>query len=286
MKEDIYHNNHQEYYEHPEFIEEEIQDSNSELLESIKKSPSEQKDIYRLAEVFQALFGTEYLGDYCCYTDERKQCSDGSDLYTIIKYEGRDLIVKVGAGEFNTKVFTTGNIKELKWFYHSPIPLFVVNQGESYLGNEEHKFLRAHKSRKYLDDHAVIVSPKWGEAYYRNPTERHKTQIDYTHIHIKDYEDALLQARQALLQKEFPGNEFDIAVKMLKYLNKMDFEQFYKQIRKGRKFLSEDMERLIGCLRNMGANRLGSGIGDREAFLSLYVIVKSFNIHKKIFTTQ
>ena len=114
MKEDIYHNNHQEYYEHPEFIEEEIQDSNSELLESIKKSPSEQKDIYRLAEVFQALFGTEYLGDYCCYTDERKQCSDGSDLYTIIKYEGRDLIVKVGAGEFNTKVFTTGNIKELK----------------------------------------------------------------------------------------------------------------------------------------------------------------------------
>ncbi len=105
----------------------------AELFESLQDSPKFKEDIYRLSSVYQELLGTEILGDYTYYTDEAKQCSDGSDLYTIIKYEGKDLIVKVGAGEFNTKVFTTGNIKELKGFYHSPIPLFVVNQSHSYL---------------------------------------------------------------------------------------------------------------------------------------------------------
>ena len=134
-------------------------EANDELLDSLKKSPHEQKEIAHLAEVFKELLGTDSLGDYTCYTNEAKQCSDGSDLYTLIKYEGKYLIVKVGAGEFNTKVFTTGNIQELKWFYHSPIPLFVINQG-SYLGDKEDKFLRAVKPKEYLDKFAAIVSPK------------------------------------------------------------------------------------------------------------------------------
>lgn len=89
-------------------------DKDAELLESLKNSPKFTADMYRISRVYTELFGTEYLGNYCCYTDEGAQCTDGSDLYTLVKYEGKDLIVKVGAGEFNTKVFTTGNVKELK----------------------------------------------------------------------------------------------------------------------------------------------------------------------------
>lgn len=70
---------------------------NDELFESLKDSPEFKRDIYRLGEVYVEFFGTDILGDYTCYTDEGKQCSDGSDLYTMIKYEGKNLIVKVGA---------------------------------------------------------------------------------------------------------------------------------------------------------------------------------------------
>lgn len=87
---------------------------NPEMLNSLTTLPGFQKDIANLSQVFQQLFGTENLGNYCCYTDGDKECSDGSDLYTIIKYQGRDLLVKVGCGEFNTKVFTTRGVKELK----------------------------------------------------------------------------------------------------------------------------------------------------------------------------
>jgi len=256
---------------------------NDELLDSLKKSPYEQKEIAHLAEVFKELFGTDFLGDYTCYTNEAKQCSDWSDLYTLIKYEGKDIIVKVGAGEFNTKVFTTGNVKELKWFYHSPIPLFVVNQGNSYLGDTEDKFLRAVKPKEYLDKFAVIVSPKWWEAMYRTPRERHEQKIDFNHIHIREHTDALLQGRLALLHKTFPNWEFEETVRMIKRLKKMDFEQFHTQIRKGEKFLSEELKKLLGCLWHMWINTVGCAVGDRDAYQSLYDLIQSFDTHKQAF---
>lgn len=237
-----------------------------------------------MTEVFKELFGTESLGDYVCYTDENKQCSDGSDLYTLIKYKGKDLIVKVGAGEFNTKVFTTGNVKELKWFYHSPIPLFVVNQENSYLWDKEDMLLREKNPKEYLDKYAVIVSSKGGEAIYRTPRERHEQKLDFNHIYIREYTDALLQWRLVLLKNTFPGDEFDIACRMIKKLKKMDVEQFYTQIRKGRKFFSEEMGKLIWCFRHMWVNRVGSGVGDRDAYQSLYDLIQTFDTQKQVFT--
>lgn len=88
--------------------------SHPEMFDSLTTLPGFKKDIANLSRVFQELFGTESVGNYCCYTDEGQECSDGSDLYTIIKYQDRDLLVKVGAGEFNTKVFTTRGVKEIK----------------------------------------------------------------------------------------------------------------------------------------------------------------------------
>lgn len=69
--------------------------TSEELLESLQESSEYKRDIYRLSEVYQELFGTEYLGNYCCYAGGRQECSDGADLYTLIKYQGKDLIVKV-----------------------------------------------------------------------------------------------------------------------------------------------------------------------------------------------
>lgn len=260
-------------------------DKDAELLESLKNSPKFTADMYRISRVYTELFGTEYLGNYYCYTDEGAQCTDGSDLYTLVKYEGKDLIVKVGAGEFNTKVFTTGNVKELKWFYNSPVPLFVVNQGHIYLGNEEDREQRAMKPKEYLDSFAVIVSPKWGEAKYRPNQERHEGKIDYNHIHIRHYDEALAAGRLAILKKEFPNGEFSNAMYMLKRIKLMDFDQFYKQIRKGKEYLSDDMNRLIWCLRHMWVNTVGSGVGDKEAYMSLYDLIQTFDVYKETFIT-
>ena len=262
-------------------------DKQDEIADTLKKQAEIMKhDIYRLAEVYTELLGTEGLGNYCCYTNERQECTDGSDLYTIIKYEGRDLIVKVGAGEFNIKVFTTGNIKELKWFYMSPIPLFVVDQGHSYLGDKKDLHLKKDTPIEYLNRYAVLVSPKWWEAYYRSHNERHEKNIDYNNIQKMNYDDALATWRITLLHKTFPSweiNEVKV-VKMMKRLKDMDFEQFYKQIWKGEKFLSEEMKKLIGCLWRMGVNRCWSGVGDKDAYQSLYNLIQTYDTQKQIFT--
>lgn len=240
-------------------------------------------DCTNISHIFQKLFGTEYLGNYCCYTSEAQQCSDCSDLYTIIKYHDKNVIVKIGAGEFNTKVFTTGNIKELKWFYHSPIPLFVVDQWHSNLWSEKVIAQKIQDPKKYLDAYAVIVSPKWWTAYVRSEQQRHEQKIDYTPIHIHNHNQVIVLWRNALLQKTFPLNEFDMAVKQIKKLKALDFESFYNQIRKGRKFMSEERQKLIWCLRDMGISEIGSWVWDRQAFQWLYDLIQTFNIQKKKF---
>lgn len=252
--------------------------TNPELLDSLTTLPNYRKDIFDLEQVFEALFGTRDLGNYCCYTDAEKACSDGSDLYTLIKYEGRDLIVKVGCGEFNTKVFTTGNNKELKGFYKSPIPLFVVNQWDSHWGDNEQKKLRGKNPKEYLDKYAVLVSPKWWEAYGRSRV-KDKEPLDYTNIHIKHYEDALSSWRLALLQKTFPNQEFTKATRLLTELKELDFERFYSRTAKGEKYASDEEKKLLGCLRKMWVNTCGSAVGDKDAYQSLYDLIQTLDVH-------
>ncbi len=89
--------------------------------------------------------------------------------------------------------------------------------------------------------------------------------------------------RLELLKKYFPKSDFDKAVYMLKTIKLMDFDTFYKQIWKGREYLSDEMQKLITCLRHMGVNTSGCAIGDKEAFFSLYELIQSFDPYKKIF---
>jgi hypothetical protein len=53
--------------------------------------------------------------------------------------------------------------------------------------------LREKNPKEYLDKYAVIVSSKGGEAIYRTPRERHEQKLDFNHIYIREYTDALLQ---------------------------------------------------------------------------------------------
>ena len=87
------------------------------------------------------------------------------------------------------------------------------------------------KPRKYLDEYAVIVNPRHKEAYYRTENDRHENPIEYQHINIKQYDEALAAGRLALLKKEYAEpEEFAGALYLLKRIKLLDFEQFYKQI--------------------------------------------------------
>lgn len=252
-----------------------------ELADTLKDS-QETVDSEIISHIFQNLLAPQNLENYHCYMDSEQQSSDW-DLYTIIKYHNKNLMVKVGAGEFTTKVFTTGNIYELRWFYNSPIPLFVVNQWHNSWWNDEALLLKITNPKKYLDIYAKIVSPKWWEAYFRSNQQRYKQKIDYMPIHIANYEDVILLGRNALLQKEFSELEFNKIIKKIKKLKILDFEKFYTQIRKGRKFLSEEMQKLIWCLRKMGISSVGAWVWNKESFWWLYTLIQSFDTHKKIF---
>ncbi|MFZ2150665.1 MAG: hypothetical protein WAZ12_04875 [Candidatus Absconditicoccaceae bacterium] len=246
------------------------------------KEKQKKSDIYTIQEVFTYLFGTANLGNYCCYTKNPQQCTDGSDLYSIIKYKGEDLIIKVGCGEFNEDVFKTGGISELKGLHHTPIPLFVVNQSDSYLADEDTKMLRTKNPKQYLDKFTIIVVYKKGKAEFRGFKSR-RDQINFGDINIKSYENTLNEGRLSILHKEFPNGQFQECLKVIEKFQEMDFEKFYNTTYKNPQYLNENMHKALGCFWNMGVYRVGSGVGDTKAYKSLYDLIKSFDLQQERF---
>jgi hypothetical protein len=200
-----------------------------EIFENLRhqenKEQQKHSDIQKLQEVFMYLFETQYLSNYCYYTKHPQQCSDWSDLYSIIKYDWKDTIVKVWCGEFNTQIFNTSWIRELKWLNHTPIPLFVVNQSNSYLANQHIQESRKNTPKKYLDQYAIIVIPKKWKAYFRGYQER-KNPINFWDINIKDYQTTLNQWRWAILHKEFPNGQFQICIDIINRFQKWILKNF------------------------------------------------------------
>lgn len=78
---------------------------------------------------------------------------DQEILYTLIKYENKDMLVELGLGNFDSEMFTRRDIQEYKSFSHSPLPLFVV----SMLADED---LKTSSPKFFLSNNAVIISPK------------------------------------------------------------------------------------------------------------------------------
>lgn len=258
-----------------------------ELLENLDyqeqlKEKEKQSDISKLWEVFTYLFGTQDVGNYCCYTKNWAQCSDWSDLYTIIKYRWKDLIIKVWAWEFNTDVFNTWWISELKWLHNTPIPLFVVNQWDSHRWDDHKKQLRSEKPKEYLNKYAVIIVPKWWKAYFRWYGDK-KNPINLGDINIRDFKETLNQWRLAILHKEFPNWQFATCLKIIEKFQEMDFERFYSSTRRNKQHLTQEMEKVLWCFRRMWIYRAWSWVWDKKAYQALYDIIKSFNLQKESF---
>jgi len=173
--------------------------NNQEDIADVFKKDAEtmKHDISEFTRLAQYYYGTDGVAEYSVYTWEETQIRNAAHLYTLIKYQGKDFLVHVGTGEFNTAVFTRRDIQELKWFSHSPLPLFVV----SARAEQEHK---ESNPKKFLNEHALLYSPKWGQAEFRNSHKARENGINYGNSNgIMEYNDAVLALKNAEIHKIF-----------------------------------------------------------------------------------
>ena len=85
-----------------------------------KKEKSEMKekmeeDISAFQKLAQYYYDNEGFVDYSedRYTGKETQVNDAC-LYTLMKYKGKEILVEVGKGDYNTEVFTTENVPDLR----------------------------------------------------------------------------------------------------------------------------------------------------------------------------
>jgi hypothetical protein len=71
---------------------------------------------------------------------------------------------------FNTEIFTQKKIPELWGFSHSPLPLFVADEENT---NPEIS------PKDFLNQHAVIIAPKPGQAYARDGKMMRDKEISF-----------------------------------------------------------------------------------------------------------
>ena len=177
-----------------------------------------QKDqVNKIEHLAKILFNTnDWLSNFCFYTDDPADCSDGSDMYTIAKVNWKNTAIKVWAGEFNIEVFNQKKInnhnkynsnsfkdyKYIKWFSKTPIPLFIINQVDSHFANEEQKELKENNPKEYLQKYSAIVVPKKKQAYIND-----LNNINFNDINIQNDETIIKNLQSTIINTKFTKKE-------------------------------------------------------------------------------
>lgn len=83
--------------------------------ENVEMREKMQEDISAFQKLAHYYYDNEGSIDYSeeRYTDKESQVDDAC-LYTLMKYKGKEILVEVGNGNYNTEVFTTENVPELR----------------------------------------------------------------------------------------------------------------------------------------------------------------------------
>ncbi|MFA7298803.1 MAG: hypothetical protein WC010_04125 [Candidatus Absconditabacterales bacterium] len=254
-------------------------DKQSELADNLKKqTETMEKDINALVKIAKIYYGNVKSTDFTRHIqkkgvviDENEEDEDilhGEDLYTLIKYQKKDLLVHIGTGVFDAEVFTRKDVSKCKGLSHSPLPLFVV-------ASRADKENKDRNPKQFLLEHAMIYSPKGGQAELRNTSKQ--TLINYGISNgIMNYEDAVLVLKNAQIHKEFPNeNSFDKFVKQMKKIE--EHAEFKRRISKKIEDMQDEDDRefyskMLLCLSELGE--------DQE---KIYEVIQSFDTHKKAF---
>lgn len=262
-------------YEQP--LNKKYPDKQGEIADNLKKQAEIiDHDMSVFTRLTKWYYGTDTdEKDYSEYTWEETEI-DNAHVYTLIKYHNKDMIVQVGTGAFNTTVFTRRNIPALKWFSYGPLPLFVVTSW----AEQEHK---ENNPRKFLNEHTIIYSPKWGQAEFRTSKQREQS-INYGNSNgIMNYDDALLALQNAHIHKIFYNDTlFEKFASKIKELKKYDLKQFKVRSTLKEEFFKQDEKKrllyhaILECFAHISDN-------DYE---KMYELIQSFDSIKGIFIKQ
>lgn len=251
-----------------------------------KKHPNQEDEIANILEIMehniqafirlaQYYYATDSIADYSSYTWEATQIRNAASLYTLIKYEEKDIIVQIGTWEFNTAVFTRKDIPELKWLSHGPLPLFVVPASANQDDKEKNP-------KKFLNEYAMIYSPKWWRVDLRLSYKQREHSINYGDSNwIVDYNIAVLALQNAEIHKIFPNeNLFGKFVHKMSKLKEKTPDELRARSTMKEKYFSQDEEKqmfdneICTCLWHIS----------NENHETMYKLIQSFDIHKGIFT--
>jgi len=132
---------------------------------------------------------------------------------------------------------------------------------------------------KFLNDYASIYVPKWWQVESRISYKQKEHDINYGNSNgIMNYEDAILALQNAYIHKIFPNeNSFEKFVKQMKKIE--DYTEFKRRISKRKTDIQDEDEKIfyskmLLCL---------SDVCDKNQE-KMYECIRSFDIHKKIFT--
>ena len=238
-----------------------------------------------LQSIIMNFFNSEMLSWYGW--KGRQECTDWSDLY-ILTQEG---IIKVWAWEFNRDTFINwvyGSISEeyseRYRFKDSPLPLYVVNQWDSYFASGKIKELREQKPIEYLEKYTVLSYNPEDKSVFSNFYQLPK---DKEKVHIN--EDSIIWIYDAILlfRNKFIANfDKEFLKKYMSYLQSLSLEELKQYAKNSWKITDENEIALRIIIYNkMWCSLVWAWIYDDEAIKSRYDLIHSFDTDKWEFTS-
>jgi len=214
-----------------------------------------------------------------------------SVLYTIIKIDNKNTLVKVWEWDFDLEDFNQEKInkidkysknkaepkdyKSLKWFSRTPVPLFVVDKINSSLANDDQLKEIKNNPKNYLNDYSDIIVTKRKQAH----TKKYNNDIEFNNINILPEDIAKTKILNSIIETRIRNKDQSLFNKIMKKLQELDFQSFQKRftnkIRNNRNHRSELFVQIKELLENMTLNP--------NDIQEIYNLVQSFNTNKNQF---
>jgi len=231
---------------------------------------------------------------YWAYTEQERPEEDDLKvknkeyLYTLIQYEGKDVLLHIGTWEFTQEVFTRRDITKLMGLSHSPLPLFVVpaREKKEYPWAEKEAIYKHAVVRRFLDDCAILYSPKWWQAEIRTPKHWwHDIQHGQSNG-ILHHKDAMLALQEALINKVCKEKgEKEKILKEIASLQKLSKKEFLEWVNGKEKYYTDQQRVLIDMFEKMvddAVDQWDESWADapNKRITNIYAMIKTFDVSK------
>lgn len=219
----------------------------------------------------------------------RQECTDWSNLYILTK----EWLIKVWCGEFNSDTF-------LNWVYsrynkeydqrhkfkECPLPLYVVNQSDSYFAKGKTQALMKNNPQTYLEKYTTLYykpdnNLEKKQVFSKFDEEDNNKKIEINKNNIIEISDAILLFRNKIISKY----NKDLLKKHMTYLQSLTVKELTKYAKQAGTIKNEEEKDLWFTLYNdMWCERCGCAIYDNDAIKSRYNLIQSFDLDKLEFT--